>query len=108
VYVATFPGFEQRRQVSSGGGVQARWRSDGKELYYLALDGTLMAVPLETGPVLEPGIPQALFRTQVAVAGTRDQFAVVDGGRKFLLLEPERQDGEPITVVLNWPALLPR
>ena len=36
VYVAAFPAFTSKRQISSGGGVQPQWRADGRELFYLA------------------------------------------------------------------------
>ena len=39
VYIARFPEFTDRRQVSNNGGVQGYWRKDGKELFYLGLDG---------------------------------------------------------------------
>jgi hypothetical protein len=48
VYVAAFPGFTDKRQVSSAGGCQPHWRKDGKELFYLALDGKLMTVDVTT------------------------------------------------------------
>ena len=38
VYVARFPDFTSRRRVSIAGGVQPKWRGDGKELFYLAPD----------------------------------------------------------------------
>src|SRR5207237_6390962 len=44
IYVISFPAADQKRQVSTAGGSQPRWRHDGRELYYLALDGKLMAV----------------------------------------------------------------
>ena len=50
MYLARLPDFTDKRLVSRGGGVQPRWRGDGRELLYLALDGTLMAVDVGTGP----------------------------------------------------------
>ena len=46
VYVQPFPGPGGKRQISSEGGVQARWRRDGAELFYIASDNRLMAVPV--------------------------------------------------------------
>ena len=40
----SFPSFTDKRQVSRDGGGQPLWRSDGKELFYLSLQGKLMAV----------------------------------------------------------------
>src|SRR5262249_21779176 len=46
IYVAPFPGPGGNWKVSSAGGSEPRWRRDGKELFYLAPDGKLMAVDL--------------------------------------------------------------
>jgi Tol biopolymer transport system component len=106
VYVAAFPSFTERRQVSNNGGVQGVWRKDGRELFYLALDGTMMSVPITPGPALETAIPQALFPTRVPVWQTRDQFAVTGDGQRLLLLESTEVESKPFVVLLNWPATL--
>jgi DNA-binding winged helix-turn-helix (wHTH) protein len=54
VYVTPFPPIGEPVQVSSGGGVQPVWRQDGRELYYLGLDGTLIAVEVRTGNRAQP------------------------------------------------------
>ena len=41
LYVTTFPKAGRRYLVSARGGFQARWRHDGKELFFLATNGTL-------------------------------------------------------------------
>ena len=43
VYVQSFPETGSKRQVSYGGGNQPRWRPDGRELYFVTLDSTIMA-----------------------------------------------------------------
>ena len=106
VYVASFPAFTERRQVSKNGGVQGYWRKDGRELFYLDLEGALMSVPVKAEPSLETGIPQTLFQTRIAVTATADQFSVSGDGQRFLLLEPTASEAKPFTVILNWPALL--
>lgn len=66
VYVQPFPGPGAKIQVSSNGGAMARWREDGKELFYITLDEQLMAVPLQLeANVLRPGTPRPLFRVRV-------------------------------------------
>src|SRR5207249_2502945 len=58
-------------QVSTAGGITPRWGPGGKELYYIAPDGTLMAAPIAvTGATIEPGRPAALFRTRIYGGGT--------------------------------------
>src|SRR5262249_25095069 len=76
-------------QVSTSGGVYPRWRSDGKELYYLAPDGKLMAAPITVkGETLDPGAPVALFQTRILGGGadlnSGPQYDVSRDGR-FLI-----------------------
>ena len=105
VYIASFPAFTERRQVSNAGGVQAYWRKDGKELFYLSLDGNVMSVAIQPGNPFEAGIPKVLFATRTPVNPTSDQFAVTGDGQKFLVIEPiDAGEANPLTIVLNWPA----
>ena len=105
VYVAAYPSFTGRRQVSNNGGVQGYWRKDGKELFYLALDGSMVSVAIKPGPPLEAGIPEVLFPTRVRVQPFWDQFAVTGDGQRFLTLDSIETEAKPFTVVLNWPAV---
>jgi Tol biopolymer transport system component len=107
VYVASFPSFGGKRQVSSGGGCQAHWRKDGKELFYLDLQGRLMAVDVTTGPSFEASAPRPLFQTPILVNPVIDQYAVTGDGRRFILGTPLGEE-EPITVMVNWTAGLKR
>ncbi len=106
-------------QVSVAGGVQPRWRRDGRELYYVAPDTRLMAVPIRLGPdahTLEAGAPVALFPTQLAsggnIAGTgflaRAQYAVAPDGRFLMNVAADEAVTSPITIVQNWTAGLKR
>ena len=63
VYVQPFPGAGGKYQVSRDGGSYPVWRADGKELFYLGADATLMAVPIDATREFEAGVPQALFPT---------------------------------------------
>ncbi|MFQ5928696.1 MAG: hypothetical protein ACE5MK_03290, partial [Acidobacteriota bacterium] len=90
------------RQVSNAGGCQALWRKDGKELFYLGLDGKLMAVEVKAGSTLETGIPKVLFQTGVRVDPVFDQYCVTGDGQRFLLIEPAEGTAVPINIVLNW------
>jgi serine/threonine protein kinase len=108
VYVATFPGFTEKRQVSNDGGGQALWRKAGKELFYLTLDGKLMAVSVKVGAAIETGIPRVLFQTRLTVNPRQDQYCVTGDGARFLFGEPVGEATNPVTVVLNWTAELKR
>jgi Tol biopolymer transport system component len=108
IVVQTFPEATGKWQVSSGGGEQARWRADGKELYFIAPDGKLMAAPVMTSnSAFEPGTPVALFQTRMVTVGVggaliHPQYAVSTDGR-FLINQPaEESTAAPITLILNW------
>jgi Tol biopolymer transport system component len=106
VYVASVPSFAERRPVSTAGGFQPRWRNDGKELFYVAADDTLMAVEVQPGPTLETGGPKPLFRIAREPGLVSHQYTTGDG-KKFLLIEPAAENAvEQLNVVLNWPAEL--
>ena len=111
VYVQGFPTPGSKRQVSTAGGVQPRWRSDGKELFYLAPDQRLMAVPVASGAALEIGAAAPLFKTRLIPQGSQSiglstRYAVSPDGQRFLCIVPPDDSGPPITVVLNWMAAL--
>jgi eukaryotic-like serine/threonine-protein kinase len=88
VYVAAFPAFTSKRQVSSGGGVEPQWRADGRELFYLASDGAIMSVSLGMRGEFAPSPPARLFPTKLAPDPFLAQYAVTDDGQRFLGLEP--------------------
>jgi serine/threonine protein kinase/Tol biopolymer transport system component len=105
IYLTTFPTGGARWQVSTNGGVDARWRGDGKELFFLDPSDNLMAVDVDTStgtPRL--GVPHALFQ----VMGIQRQvgtFVVTKDGKKFLVNSGSTKQGtDPLTLVLNWTA----
>ncbi|HEY3456808.1 MAG TPA: winged helix-turn-helix domain-containing protein [Bryobacteraceae bacterium] len=107
IYVASFPDFQNKLQVSNGGGAQALWRADGAELYYLTLDGKMMVTETIARATLKTGIPKFLFETSLRhPKPVLDQFAVSPDGQKFLVAEPVERVAKPITIVLNWPSAI--
>ncbi len=108
-YVQTFPQQTGKWQISPSGGFEAIWRRDGKELFYLTPDNQLMAVPVNTdGASFQAGIPKPLFQpTLIPFSNWRNIYFPSPDGQRFLILMPQGQaKPEPITVVVNWPALL--
>ena len=97
-------------QISSAGGVQPLWRSDGKEIFYLARSGMMMAVPVEIGEAaVRPGAPVALFPTSLGMLiSFSREYEVSADGKRFLMPVPalDMQVDTPITVIVNWPRLL--
>jgi serine/threonine protein kinase len=107
IVVQPFPGPGNNQQVSTNGGAQVRWRHDGKELFYIALDGRLMAVPIQPtgdGHSLEVGTAVPLFPTHIggAIQGVvPQQYDVAADGQRFLMNTVTEAATPPITVILN-------
>ena len=101
VYVRPFPGGGREYRISAGGGVQPRWRDDGRELYYSDRQGNLVAVSMrlpQQGDALQHGAPTTLFRLTTGSA-----FAPSRDGQRFLINEVlEDVPIPPVTIVLNW------
>jgi hypothetical protein len=107
VFVQTFPASGGKWQISSAGGSYPRWRRDGKELYYIAPDSTLMAVEISTGSGFAAGTPKPLFRAPIKLLDIGFQYDVSpDGGRFLINMLEEDQQTTSITVVQNWTAEL--
>ena len=108
VNVRPSSGSLEQWQISPGGGSQARWRGDGRELYYVAPDGNVVAVSIDTQPVFRPGTPRALFR--LPEAPDRDTPILEDvtpDGRRFLLNVPvTARSSVAFHAIVNWTSLL--
>lgn len=114
IYIQPFPAPPNgggKVQISRDGGKQPRWRRDGKELFYLSLDGKLMAVDVTEALALKAGLPKPMFQVHVAQIShsedTSQVFAwdVTPDGKRFLI-DTATTSSEPVTVVLNWTAEL--
>ena len=99
--------------ITSQGGTEPSWRRDGRELYYLAPDGKLMAVTVRGEPTFEPGQPTSLFQTALTPKDPRfsRRYAVTADGQRFLTISSlnapvSDTDAAPITAIVNWTAAL--
>jgi dipeptidyl aminopeptidase/acylaminoacyl peptidase len=107
VYVRPFPGPGSPVRVSTNGGAQVRWRPDGRELFYIAAGGQLMAAPIQRpadGQVLA-GIPIPLFATHIGrvITPVGAQYAVSPDGQRFLMNAVVGDVGSaPIRLIVNW------
>ncbi|MGI9069589.1 MAG: protein kinase domain-containing protein [Pyrinomonadaceae bacterium] len=109
IYVQSFPAGGGKRQVSRGGGIAPHWRGDGKELFYHAPDGKLMAAAVKGGASFEAGPPEALFDFRPSGNSRGSDYSVTADGQKFLLSTiVETEATAPLTVVINWTANLKR
>ena len=109
VYVRSFPEGAAKWAVSNSGGSYPRWRRDGKELFYRALDGRLMSASVQpAGQGLEFGSPAALFRLVEPQGVAAYTYDVSPDGKRILALAPSQgtSDIAPLTVLMNWQAAL--
>jgi hypothetical protein len=98
VYITDLSGDTRRTVIASAGeGGRARWRADGRELYYSAPNREVMVVPIEQGPTgLVPGTPRGLFKAT-------GRFEAAAAGDRFLVLkETDSQDSTPVHVLTGW------
>ena len=112
VYVAPIDDPDARRRVSIDGGLGPRWGPDGRELVYIDLNDTFMAVAFNGGPAIQTGRPRPLFsagrlfRNPGAGYG-EPYYDLAPDGQSFLVNRVVHDAAvEPISVVLDWPALL--
>ena len=109
IHVQSFPAPGPRIQVSPNGGSSARWRRDGQELFYLAPDGTLMAVPVRASGAIEFGAPTGLFQffsSERGVPANQPPYDVTADGQHFIVSAVVRRTDPSINVLLNWPSLV--
>jgi len=107
VYVRPYPGPGRTLRAFTAGGLWPRWSDDGTEIYYQSFAGNLMVVPVRTtgtGLTLAPA--EELFSGPSAEDG--GQYDVTADGRFLVIESIAEQAPEPITVLINWPAVLAR
>jgi Tol biopolymer transport system component len=106
IYVQPFPTANAKWPISTNGGSMPRWRSDGKELFYIAPDAKLMAVAVaESNATFEHAPPVALFQTRIVGDPgqiLKHQYAVSRDGRFLINETAEASTAEPITLIVNW------
>jgi serine/threonine protein kinase len=113
VYVQSFPKADFRTRISTSGGSMPRWRSDGKEIFYISKESRLIAVPIAAAETFHVGDPKVLFEIQLAeiaqppTNGAEFVYSVSPDGQRFLVNSlADAQPQQPITVILNWHSLL--
>ena len=113
IYVRPFPTGLGKTPSSTAGGVSPRWRGDGKELYYISADSKMMAAEVTTSQVFKAGIPRPLFQAPIWGGGAFHnvtRYDVTADGKRFMInsvtANAATSAPAPITIVLNWTALL--
>ena len=104
IFVRRFPVTAESWRVSTAGGQQPTWSRDGKEIFFVSLDGRMMAATVSiSGSTFSSGTPQPLFSAPLRLNHVANQYAVSSDGQRFLLALPVQDlGGESLKVLLNW------
>lgn len=110
VYVQSIPASGAKFQISSAGGVQPRWRRNGKELFYISADNKLTSVSIKIGETVEASTSTTLFDLDPIYPAFMGLWAYEPSadGQRFLVLTSKSGANRPILVVLNWQAGIKR
>ncbi len=107
VYLQSLPPSDAGRlQISTGGGLEPRWRGDGKEVFYLE-GSNLMAAAVDLGQAV-PRVqtPTKLFVAPLDPVHRRNRYVVTKDGKRFLFVTPLSPTAQTLQVIVNWTALL--
>ena len=108
VYVRPFPDVDGggQWQISTGGGTQPLWASDGRELFYRH-GGEVMAVSVQTEPSFTPGTPEVMFEGDYVLGAAGRNYDVSPDGLLFLMIKEgggaeDTSAPSQIILVKNW------
>ena len=88
--------------MSRGGATDGRWRSDGREIFYVSSDRQLVAAEVSfSNGAFEVGAVRRLFALNDSQNGT---YAVMADGRFLMLTASEPAPDQPLTLIQNWDA----
>ena len=102
VYVQSFPVPGQKFRISTEGGIDPRWRADGRELYFIASDGRLMSSEVDTKEGFRASVPKPLLHIAAAGNDIRRNYWPAPDGRSFLALEESTDSAAQVNVIINW------
>ncbi len=111
IYVQPFPNVDEGRWlISTGGGSRPLWAPDGRELFYLAPGGEVMAVPVQTEPTFTAGNGEVVVEGSYAVFASGRTYDIAPDGQHFLMIKrgATTDTDDPfagltrLQVVLNW------
>jgi hypothetical protein len=93
--------------ISADGGVQPHWRADGNELFYIGRDRKMMSVTIKTAPSFEVGTVAPLFALTAIQGLDAQAYDVTSDGQRFLIMATSyEREPRPVTLFLNWTAVL--
>jgi DNA-binding winged helix-turn-helix (wHTH) protein len=104
IYVTAFPDLGETVRVSTSQGTDPQWRGDGRELYYVTLTQTLMAVTVTATDTLTFGSPVPLFHVTLDRRSLElsSAYAPAPDGQRFIVAEANDREEPRLRVRLNW------
>lgn len=107
IFVISMTNPDLKWQVSSNGGQWPRWRSDGKELYFVDTASHLMAASvMESGGDLTFDVPAALFSASIREGSL--SYDVTADGQKFLVNVRDDHESPTVVILNDWKTRLGR
>ena len=107
VYVTSYPGGRDEKQISLDGGVEPRWGPSGKELFFIG-ENQLMAVETSVKPTFHAAKPRVLFTIDRSVIYSAffpplTSYAVMPDGERFVFIKKPQVDSvTQLVLVENW------
>jgi Tol biopolymer transport system component len=103
IYVTPFPSLAGKWRVTAAGGNWPRWGHDGREIFFLSADSTMLMTAHVDGQRAQfaVGKIETLFEARWR-SGARYPYDVAPDGRIFGATLVEQPTATPITVVVNW------
>jgi eukaryotic-like serine/threonine-protein kinase len=106
VYIDAFPEPRRKTRISTSGGSYPQWGLGSRELFYVSPDYKLMVAALNLrGDSVEPSATRELFTLPIVDIGL-SPYEAATNGQLFLVRSTTEQVPKPLTVIVNWPALL--
>ena len=102
IYTQPFPGSGAKQRVSTDGGTQPQWRTDGEELLYVNRQQQVTTVAVGGSNRTEFGPPSTLLEEAIIGQANRIHYAVSSDGERILITTTEDGASPSVTVVLNW------
>jgi protease II len=98
IYVAPFPDVRAKVQISNSSSSWPRWSHDGRQLFYIGKDHSLMAATLRfAASGIEVAATRMLFKLDIS------EFEISDDGKRFLVFQiVENQEPSTVTLINNW------
>ncbi len=102
VYLTDYPDMNRRWRVSTEGGENPIWATDGSKIYFEDNEDHLVSVTIQTDPSLSLSNPTILFDYEQL--GLSSGFTITPDGQHFITTQFEKTESEvtEFRVVLNW------